>query len=47
MHWCGGIDDYFLLPLYLLMLLPGFKIAVSWLRQKFSRKKKACCDCHE
>jgi len=47
MHFCGGLDDLLYIPLYLLLLIPGMKIAYAWLRAKLGGKKAAnCCECH-
>lgn len=48
MHWCGGLDDLILIPLYLIMLVPGIRFLIAWVRQKLGRNKKPdCCDCHK
>lgn len=47
-HFCGGLDDLLYIPLYILLLIPGAKIAYTWLLSKLTRKKAdACCDCHK
>ncbi len=48
-HWCGGLDDILLIPVYVLMLTPGVKLVIAWARRKFGweKKKKDCCDCHK